>query len=68
MMGHTGGGPTPTGPGRTPAPITSLQDFRRDRVLNDWCIALFVTCLCVLSGVLAVKLSPLVANSVWSSF
>jgi hypothetical protein len=50
------------------ASITSLTAFRRDRTVDNLFVALFVVCLCVLSGMLAAKVSPLVAASIWNGF
>ena len=55
-------------PTRAPASVTDLNVFRRDRTTNNWFVVLFVTCLCVFSGMLAAKLTPMVAKSIWSGF
>lgn len=50
------------------ASITSLATFRRDRTVDNWFVALFVVCLCGLSGTLAAKLAPLLAASITNGF
>jgi len=55
-------------PVRALASITDLNVFRRDRATNNWFVVLFVTCLCVFSGLLAAKVSPLVASTIWTGF